>query len=303
MDSVTVRMQKIELDILKEFKRICEKYSLRYYAIGGTCIGAVRHKGFIPWDDDIDVAMPFEDYKKFIEVSGTELKEPYLLYRPEEHRPYQFNFIKIHNTDTFYIRKHYAPYPDRYTGVFFDIMPIYGTHKNKLVQLINSLQCDIWLYRNWAQRLPVDFYPGSVKWKFIWYTTKMLSGKKPFDYYIKKIESRIGKYPFDNSDKIIFGWRKSPLLHRDYSKNNVFFREDFAESIEVPFEDTTIRIPKGYDRYLKIDFGDYMKIPPEEKQVSMHQENCVIDLENSYRKYQSGEIKLDDSVLQGGTDR
>ncbi|MBR1604027.1 MAG: LicD family protein [Synergistaceae bacterium] len=74
--SETVRkIQLAELDIFKAFKAICDRHNLRYFAIGGTCIGAIRHKGFVPWDDDMDVAMPYEDYKKFFEIAKTELPE------------------------------------------------------------------------------------------------------------------------------------------------------------------------------------------------------------------------------------
>ncbi|MBQ3376643.1 MAG: LicD family protein, partial [Synergistaceae bacterium] len=75
-------MQLVELDIFKAFKAICEKHNLRYFAIGGTCIGAVRHHGFIPWDDDMDVAMPYEDYVKFFEVAPSELPEKYKFIHP-----------------------------------------------------------------------------------------------------------------------------------------------------------------------------------------------------------------------------
>ena len=293
MSSTTEKIQHIELEILSEFKRICEKYSLQYFAIGGTCIGAIRHQGFIPWDDDIDIAMPLKDYKKFVEIAKSELREPYLIYTPEEHRLYQFNFVKIHDANTFYIRKNYAPYPDRYTGVFFDVMPIYGMGKTKIEQSINSVMCDLWLYRNKAIRLPYDFYPSTAVWNYIWHTTRLFAGKKQFNYYIEKMEAKLGKYPFPNSDKVMFGWRKRPSIFRKkYKYKNVFYYEDFAESIEVPFENTTIRVPKGYDRYLRMDFGDYMQLPPENQRSSSHQRNCVLDLENSYKLYQSGALKI-----------
>ena len=291
INDYTKTLQAIELCILKEFQRICKENNLRYFAIGGTCLGAIRHKGFIPWDDDIDVAMPWEDYKQFIKIATKQLKPPLELYLPEDHKVYQFNFMKIHRGDSLFIRKDYIGYPDRYMGVFFDIMPIYGMSKSKAKQYFDSLSNDMLLYLNRAHRLPIGFYSGT-KWRIIWRFTHLLYSNRDYNYFVKRIENKIGKYEFDNSDKVIFAWRKRPsFLRKNYHYQNVFYYEDFKEGIEIPFEDTTIVVPVGYDRYLTMDYGDYMKLPPIEQQIC-HQDSAVLDLNHSYKDYQTGIIQF-----------
>ena len=98
-------LQEIELDIFKRFKRLCQDYNLRYFAIGGTCIGAIRHNGFIPWDDDIDVAMPLEDYIKLKEIAMRELEYPYSLYTTEKNRHWYAGSMKMQNENTTFIEK------------------------------------------------------------------------------------------------------------------------------------------------------------------------------------------------------
>ena len=119
-------LQLAELDILKEFKRICEEHNLRYFAIGGTCLGAVRHQGFIPWDDDIDVAMPYEDYVRFIEIAKPGLRKPYELFDPVDHEVCGCTFLKMHNSNTAFIEKVREAYTDSYFGVFIDIINLFA---------------------------------------------------------------------------------------------------------------------------------------------------------------------------------
>lgn len=117
------RLQLAELEILNEFVRVCEKRSLRYYLVGGTLLGAVRHKGFIPWDDDIDVAMPREDYDKFAEISQAELSADYFYQSPETDPNYFLTYAKLRKNGT-------EVYEERFKnaafhkGIFIDIFPL-----------------------------------------------------------------------------------------------------------------------------------------------------------------------------------
>ena len=289
-DTVTQEIQAVVLAIFKEFQRICDLHNLRYFAIGGTCIGAVRHRGFIPWDDDIDVAMPFEDYKRFTEIAKDELQLPYSVVDPYERRYYTHTIIRIQNENTASIDKKDQLYPDVYTGVFLDVMPIFGMPKGEKVQRKASHACDRWVITNAKIRLP---YPKQLplRSKVLWILLLPLKLTRPFDYFLKKIETTLGEFPFDNSDKVIFGWRKRPRKWMPgYTYQNVFFYDDFKDHLTVPFEDTTMRIPVGYDRYLTMDFGDYMKLPPKEKQISKH-DFAVLDLNKSYKEYAKEGIK------------
>lgn len=123
MDSKLRQLQLYEIEILDEFVRICEKHSLQYYLVGGTLLGAIRHQGFIPWDDDIDVAMPREDYDRFAEISASELDPQYFYQCPETDPYYFLTYAKIrkYGTEIYEERFKDARF---HKGVFIDIIPL-----------------------------------------------------------------------------------------------------------------------------------------------------------------------------------
>lgn len=271
------------LNIFREFKRICDENGLRYFAIGGTCIGAIRHKGFIPWDDDLDVAMPWEDYMKFRTLAAKKVREPFELFDSNEHKHSLVRFLKLHNKNTTFIEEYQENNGDRYTGIFMDIMPITGFPDDDSIKDKFFKKC-IWYSKlNAACRFEVTHKP-TLKSKLFSIATIPLTIGKPFNYYSLKYEEYIAQNRFGETSRVLFPWRipvRAPY-------KNVFPYEIFKESVEVPFEDTTIRVPKEYDRYLKMDFGDYMKLPPEEKRHGGHPA-AVIDFNKSYKEYK--EIK------------
>lgn len=277
-------LQKIELGILEEFKRICENHNLRYFAIGGTCIGAVRHQGFIPWDDDIDVAMPFGDYKAFIKFAKKEIQKPYSLYLHKDHPHWYRNFIKLQNDNTTFAEPDCEIYPDRYTGVYIDVMPLYGMPKGKIAQWFMTNLNDFYHYMNRRHRIP---YTNGLR--VLNHVEKIISffyGKrrKDINLYNYRLNKKFSKYSFDNSDKILFGWRdRIDIRYLPFNYKTVFNYKDFKSYKEVPFEDTVIRIPVGYDEYLQTEFGDYMQLPPMEKRI--HHETAIVDLHKSYKEY------------------
>ncbi|MBR0221268.1 MAG: LicD family protein, partial [Synergistaceae bacterium] len=277
---LTRKMQLVELDIFKAFKAICEKHNLRYFAIGGTCIGAVRHHGFIPWDDDMDVAMPYEDYVKFFEVAGTELPENLKMWDLSSRKHFPLLFSKIYNINTTFIEADNLPYKENYAGVFIDIFPIYGMPSGKLRQkififIVRMLRkCDLILRFKLHETFKKKIFLFMLR-------------NKPFYYFLILTKKFLSKYKhFDSSDKIIFPWRPLPGEPQGKYYKGVFYYEDFKNFPEVPFEDTTMRVPVGYDRYLTMDFGDYMQLPPEEERISSHSQGGIIDFERSYKYYQ-----------------
>lgn len=276
-------IQSIELNILKEFQRICKKNNLRYFAIGGTCIGAIRHKGFIPWDDDIDVAMPSDDYFKFIEISENELGKGFEIMNPVKVQHSAEQYIKLFDADTTYIEDFAIRYKDRYIGIFIDIFPIFGlpSGKRKINRLIK--RNDIYNKLNYLLRFPVKSDIG-LKSRLVAGCVKKLC-KDDYAKILKKQMSVLKSIQYNCSDRVLFCWRFIPGTKGSGSYKNIFYYEDFKEGIEVGFENITICVPKGYDRYLKMDFGNYMQLPPPDQQVSGHIVG-LLDFENSYKKYQ-----------------
>lgn len=292
MDVDIRKTQLVELQILKEFKRICAENDLRYFAIGGTCIGAIRHHGFIPWDDDIDVAMPFEDYMRFLSIAKDSLESPYALYDPRKSEHWRFNFIKVHDTSTTFVEEKGMNYKERYAGVYIDVMPICGLPSGRIRQWVSKRDVDAKLFLSENLHTEASDHP-KMTGKILYSLIKPYHDRGEFDHFTRQIDKKYGRYKFDNSDKVIFAWRRCrSLINRNWNYESVFYYEDFSNSVEVPFEDTTISVPKGYDRYLRMDFGDYMTLPPEAKQVPHHKID-IYDLDKPYIYYLNANFKED----------
>ena len=284
------KIQLKELEILKMFQEICKRHNLRYFAIGGTCLGAVRHQGFIPWDDDVDVAMPYEDYVKFLELADSELPNKYGIISPLKikHCAMEY-FFKIHDKTTAFIENDFILYSDRYAGISIDIFPVHGLTDNEHEKKKTLLRARILRNMNRLLRHEMKLLTeklGFVK-GFIAYVTGLpLKLFLPFNYFTLKHERMLRKYKFGSYKKIIFPWRKDKRNENGWY-TNIFPHDDFKETIELPFEDTTISVPVGYDNYLTMEFGDYMTLPPEDKRNNhmSYDGGGIVDLEKSYKYY------------------
>jgi len=275
-------VKQVQAQILKNygvFRNICEKHHLRYFGIGGTALGAVRHKGFIPWDDDMDVAMPYEDFCKFRELAkDPKNTEGLELFDYNEHLHAKSRIIKLHDPNTTFVGDKEVAYPDRYIGIFLDIMPIYGAPdggeaQERLWKKYNRL-----VHLNRYRRYPYSEWHDGPAWKNAVFNMLTLPLKVfPYAHFSRKAEKMLSRYEYGKTGTVMFGWRTK--------RRRLFFRREwFDEYDEVPFEETTIRIPKGYDPYLTQEFGDYMKLPPEGEQRSVHGP-VIMDLAKPYREY------------------
>ncbi len=263
-------LKKIQMIVFEVFKDVCKKNNLRYFAIGGTCIGAIRHKGYIPWDDDIDVAMPYEDYKEFIRIFKKNAPQGFSIYDPHEHSLCMQEFIKIQYDNSTFIEKTDKSGKDIYMGINIDIMPVFGMPRGRVIQKIVALISELYTYNNRRLRMPYKWQKGTLA-KIVWFCNGKRRSKGQYDYYLHRKELFLSRFPFQNSDRVLFGWRFGKgLLHPNNTYDSVFYTEDFANTIDMEFENSYIKVPIGYDRYLKMDFGDYMKMPPEEKRIPIH---------------------------------
>lgn len=296
MDSSLTQIRRIQLkqlEILKVFQDICRKHNLRYFAIGGTCLGAVRHKGFIPWDDDVDVAMPYEDYVKFLELSKTELPEYYSIFNPMNSKHCVFYcFYKVQDDRTAMIEPDSKNHPDQYTGIFIDIFALQGFPDGRLHQkLLKFISASCRNLNAALRRSP--FEPPTTnsrkRWFFVLPILLLLSPLKlilPYNYFAVLREKFISKYKFGSCKQIMFPWRSNN--HNKFGwYSNIFPYEDFSETIDLPFEDTTIAVPKGYDRYLTMEFGDYMTPPEGKAKDAHHSDGGIIDFSRPYTYYKN----------------
>lgn len=258
-------VQKKELEILKEVIKIIEMHDLRYFAVGGTCLGAVRHHGFIPWDDDIDIAMPRDDYELFRRKLYKELPPKFQKLDYDNSASNAFLFVKIHDSTTTFVENYAKDSPDRYTGAFIDIMALDGLPLKNTQRVVRNSQMLLKLNEK-IRKTPLGYSKHKPLKAII---KKIVSGFFGYNYFSTRWGNLLRKYPFDNSEKVYLSCRNEKnALMRGYKV--VFPYTYFAGYVVVGFEDTTIRVPIKYDDYLTDDFGDYMQLPPEEKRNSGH---------------------------------
>lgn len=231
--TLTRQIQLKELEILKIFQEICRQHNLRYFAIGGTCLGAVRHKGFIPWDDDMDLVMPYEDYMKFQEItlpSGYE----FLNYRSAKRTSFLNRASKIHDINTTFIENSNRNNPERYSGVYIDIYPINGLPKSKAE--IKSMLFFSRLYLKLDRAVRMEYSDmKTLKGKVLWLLSApviksfMRISGLPYYYFSMKREKITSKYPFGSSDKVLFPWRRGKH-NKEGWYTNIFPYECFRTS-------------------------------------------------------------------------
>ena len=249
-------VKKVELEILSKVADFCEKNNLRYFLAYGTLIGAVRHGGFIPWDDDIDIWMPRKDYNLFLKDFNRE-DNRYLAVSPYDDIACH-SMTKVIDTKTVKMETG-IKYKNGNLGVDVDIFPIDGEPQS-------DKDFSKWykkLYRQYQNYYYLICDPKAGKRNFVFSLLVRLSGKKKSDF-IKKAEVLHEMYPYEKSRFV----GAVETMHN--SPKNRFKKEWFEESITINFENCRFKIPICYDEILKQMYGDYMTLPPEDKQVTHH---------------------------------
>lgn len=266
--------QKVILSIFKEISIICSKHNIPYFAIGGTCIGAVRHKGFIPWDDDLDIAVPIESFDYLLDCLRKEISSALYVIDGHEPKHYHYVWAKVCNRNTTFIEKSEYHYKDAYKGVFVDIMPISGVPEGARRRVFYRTIKTLYFLNN-TRRFPVITNGGPLK-KLIKIVLKGMVSILPYNFFFNKYLKYLKKFPFRSSKYTGYVWYPEEM------ERLTFPQEYFKETVEVQFEDALISIPKQFDSYLKYQFGDYMKFPSEEKRL-IH--DGLVDLVHPYSYY------------------
>lgn len=269
-NELSSRLKKCELDILKVFIKICDDHNLQYFIVGGTALGAIRHGGFIPWDDDIDVAMPRSDYDTFISVAQMYLPEHLFLQTHLTDRHYCNIYAKIRNSNTAFIETAAKKLHINH-GVFIDIFPIDGYPSNIKEQKRLKSKC-----KNVKRALSIYFYPLTFKRLLISILSHIVLLKLTKNSIIKSFDKMSRKYAYSNYELVTChggAWGDKEIVKKEY----------YGKGKKIRFENIDVMCPEKLDEYLTSKYGNYMMLPPVEKQVTHHY--CdIISLETSYRK-------------------
>lgn len=251
----------VQLEILRFVDRYCNEAGLRYYLGDGTLLGAIRHRGFIPWDDDIDLRMPRPDYMRLLRGFNDYAKDsPYRLIDPKEARAKYF-FLKIIDKRTVKIEQA-MDNANGLLGVDIDVFPLDGCPEEEeafqawATELQGYHKAYMYKKKTWIRKIAGrtrDIVRKRTR-------AKLLPGMS-CAAIMDKVYEMTARYPFDES-KYICG---VVIIDRFRMP-----RECFAGHVMVPFEGEEFRAPVGWDAYLKAQYGDYMRLPPKEQQVSHH---------------------------------
>ena len=270
----TDAMKRLQVEMLECFIEVCKNNGLKYFLLGGTCLGAVRHKGFIPWDDDIDVGMPRDDYEKFSEIAAKELPG-HLFFQTNKTDPeYPMLFGKIRNSDTTYVEISSQKLNINH-GVYIDVFPLDGVSENKLERKIIRKRKTLYNARI-AQVFYTEKHGSDRLIKRI--ARKMICLLYPsVAKTVEKREKLCRKYPYVSS-KIIANFGGA------WGEKEVMPKEIFGEGTQGVFEGVSVTLPQYYDAYLTRLYGDYMQLPPVEKRIGHHY-YVIADMEKSYKEY------------------
>lgn len=244
--------RQIECAILKEVADFCEINGITYFLAYGTLIGAIRHNGFIPWDDDIDIAMPRPDYDKFIRLFNCDNIHLKVIEMSLDN-DYSVPFAKVYDDRTWIDEIHYKP--EKY-GVFIDIFPLDGIANSTQIKIAQILV-------KFLNTKKANFKKRKITKNIINTIGKIILAPFP----IRTLQSILDK----NSRKYAFGSTpKAGLIATGYGIREAVDTSIFNKTLFHEFEGREYRIPIGFDQWLKNIYGNYMELPPLEKRVSVH---------------------------------
>lgn len=261
-------IQKELLNIMVEFHKVCVDNNIKYYMLGGTCLGAIRHKGFIPWDDDMDVGMPRGDYDRFCNMAHSILPKHLELrfYKTEKDSP--FHFVKLINKNTTLVEPAFCNYVE---GIYIDVFPLDGMEKYNFMGKLRAqaiwICYDLLIYHSTTiikkklYKKAIKLFAQCISSKFLHFLMEMLMT-------LNKMES-------------------PPLLCNflgAWKSNEIIPSQVFGKPILYQFENHQFYGPNDANQYLKKMYGDYMKLPPKDKQVCRHNYHYV-DLNKPYQEY------------------
>ena len=261
VNAETLRKAQLKMvDILVVIDEICQKHDIQYFLAYGTLLGAVRHKGFIPWDDDIDIMMTRENYNKFLKVMDN-IEDPNYkcLHFGKDFPNYFYNFAKVVDLNTYVEEINFPRHKDM--GIFVDVFPVDGIPKDKISKLTNKYYKLLVLHNLAASKKFVKSSKSKLRTIpkfFVWVYCKLCGWK----HFYKKLKILRQKHSIEECEYA--------GVYSEYGKREMIPKEMFEETILVDFEGEKFPILKEYDYYLTSVYGDYMTPLPENQRQVHH---------------------------------
>lgn len=264
-------VQNVILDVMKYIDKLCREYGIVYYIMGGTALGAIRHGGFIPWDDDLDIFMTPDQYKKFKEVFDAEHAKQFVI---QEWRttPDYLEYAKVRMNGTTFIEESFKDRKDMHHGIYVDIMILHKVPDSKLIQKLVYYESKfVTLYalsqRNWK--------PKTKGQALVLKSLKVM----PCKLMVKLFYKRIYRY-----DSMKSGYKYCYWITPAKFRSGLFDASFFEKPVDIPFEDTALMGSEKIKEYLAYRYGDYMKLPSKEAQkAAVHA--MVFDTKKNYSEY------------------
>jgi len=259
------QIHKATLEIVEKLIEICDKINVNYYVAYGSLIGVVRHKGFIPWDDDFDVVMLRDDYEKFCDycIKNENKLKPFKLLSRKCEKKYPYNIARLNNMNYKAVYDNVQGYE---SGIFIDIYPLdgAGSDVDKVLKKVEKKKSNLFRITLWSID---DHYTKSTynKWyrSIIKYFVRGYSKVRGAKHFLDKMENFKNLYDINNSRYIAeMTWDSGLTLYE---------KSWFDKYIYMDFENLKVKVPIGYDDFLRCHYGDYMKFPPKEEQVPHHE--------------------------------
>lgn len=259
-------IQKISVDILVYIDKLCRSNNINYSIFYGSLIGVERHKGYIPWDDDLDIVMPRPDYQKLLDLLSKQ--DEFILLSPETSENYRYAFAKLVDPRTKAISKQYYGSEDANLGVYVDIFPIDGfptdlDERKKFGDLCEQYRANMLMTLNKSYAISRSWIKARLKRVILYPKYKRVLKNGDYNFWKQKYEAIVASYPFEEAEYC--GYME--FINEVWG---VFPTEWFKHYEEVEFEGHKFLSIKDREKFLTLRYGNYMELPPEEERVTHH---------------------------------